>query len=138
MGNIITIVAAIFAIFVLVILMACFAAAGQADAAIEQFERKRQKRRSPTAVLLILALCFAVSADARIKRSSKVKTEFVKSHPCPSTGQRKLPCPGYIIDHVKPLCAGGPDKASNMQWQTVSEAKEKDRWERKICSTNPH
>ena len=39
------------------------------------------------------------------------------------------PCPGYVIDHVIPLKRDGPDAPSNMQWQTVSEAKEKDRWE---------
>ena len=37
--------------------------------------------------------------------------------------------PGYVIDHVKPLCHGGPDDVANMQWQTRAEAKAKDLWE---------
>ena len=44
-----------------------------------------------------------------------------------------MPCPGYIIDHVTPLCAGGSDKPTNMQWQTVADAKAKDRIEREQC-----
>jgi hypothetical protein len=38
-------------------------------------------------------------------------------------------CPGYIVDHVIPLERRGPDKLSNMQWQSVEEAKAKDRIE---------
>jgi hypothetical protein len=36
---------------------------------------------------------------------------------------------GYVIDHVIALKRGGADTAENMQWQTVEEAKAKDRWE---------
>jgi hypothetical protein len=57
----------------------------------------------------------------------------MKSHPCPSTGKTKGRCPGYVVDHVKPLCAGGADRPSNMQWQTVKEAKKKDRLEAAEC-----
>jgi hypothetical protein len=38
------------------------------------------------------------------------------------------------VDHIKPLCAGGADRPSNMQWQTVKEAKIKDRRERQECA----
>jgi len=41
--------------------------------------------------------------------------------------------PGYVKDHIKPLCAGGPDRVGNMQWQTREEANNKDRLERKQC-----
>jgi hypothetical protein len=34
-----------------------------------------------------------------------------------------------VIDHVTPLKRGGADARSNTQWQTVSKAKKKDRWE---------
>jgi hypothetical protein len=37
------------------------------------------------------------------------------------------------VDHIIPLCAGGADAPSNMQWQTTAEAKAKDREEMKTC-----
>jgi hypothetical protein len=39
-------------------------------------------------------------------------------------------CPGYVIDHVKPLECGGADDPSNMRWQTIAEGKAKDKTER--------
>jgi len=39
-----------------------------------------------------------------------------------------------VIDHVNALACGGADAPSNMQWQTVSAGKAKDRWERTGCS----
>jgi hypothetical protein len=37
--------------------------------------------------------------------------------------------PGYVVDHIVPLKRGGCDCPENMQWQTVAEAKAKDKWE---------
>jgi len=37
---------------------------------------------------------------------------------------------GYVVDHIIPLECGGSDVPSNMQWQSVQEAKIKDRTER--------
>lgn len=65
----------------------------------------------------------------RIKRSAHAKSAFRHSHPCPSTGRTSGRCPGYVIDHVKPLKEGGADDPANMQWQTKEAAKEKDKWE---------
>ncbi len=65
----------------------------------------------------------------KIKRSQHAKAEFRHSHPCPATGKTSGRCPGYVIDHVKALKHGGADSPSNMQWQTTSEAKGKDKWE---------
>ena len=67
--------------------------------------------------------------QGRIKRSSVAKHAFKHSHPCPSTGKGSGTCPGYVIDHVHPLKRGGPDAPENMQWQTVQDAKIKDRTE---------
>lgn len=88
--------------------------------------------------LLALALVAALAADAahaRQRRSHGERAQFVREQACPATGEHKLPCPGWIIDHVIALCVGGPDKAWNMQWQTVVAAKAKDRWECKAPIT---
>jgi len=49
--------------------------------------------------------------------------------PFSSTGNFFCPCPGYFIDHIFRLKRGGLDDPSNMQWQTIEESKEKDKWE---------
>jgi hypothetical protein len=69
----------------------------------------------------------------RIPRSPAAKHAFVRAHPCPSTWRTLGACPGYIIDHVKPLACGGADAPGNMQWQKVYAAKQKDKWERRGC-----
>jgi hypothetical protein len=70
-------------------------------------------------------------SHGRLMRSAAATDSFKRQHPCPSTGRSSGACPGYIIDHVKPLANGGADAPSNMQWQTTQAAKEKDKWERK-------
>lgn len=66
---------------------------------------------------------------AKTIRSRATTYEFEKTHPCPSTGKRYGSCPGYIKDHIVPLCKGGPDSVKNMQWQTYADSKKKDAWE---------
>ena len=39
--------------------------------------------------------------------------------------------PGYVVDHITPLAKGGKDVPSNMQWQTIAEARAKDKVERR-------
>jgi hypothetical protein len=70
-------------------------------------------------------------SHGKIKRSEAAKDAFKRQQPCPATGKSTGACPGYVIDHVKPLANGGADDPSNMQWQTKEAAKEKDKWERK-------
>jgi hypothetical protein len=38
-------------------------------------------------------------------------------------------CHGFVVDHIKALKHGGTDTPDNMQWQTVAEARAKDRIE---------
>lgn len=68
-------------------------------------------------------------AHGRIARDPRARNAFKRSHPCPSTGKTTGSCPGYVIDHVKPLKRGGADSPENMQWQTERAAKIKDRTE---------
>ena len=72
-------------------------------------------------------------AQAKENRDPHQRALFVKQHPCPATGKTRGACPGYIVDHIRPLCAGGADHSSNMQWQTVADGKVKDRNEREMC-----
>ena len=55
--------------------------------------------------------------ETRYQRGKKARQEFQRANPCPSTGKRSGRCPGYVVDHVRPLKRGGPDVPSNMQWQ---------------------
>jgi hypothetical protein len=72
------------------------------------------------------------NADAA-KRSASARLEFARHNACPSTGERKTSCPGYVIDHIVPLCAGGPDTPMNMQWQAYKDSLRKDAEERRLC-----
>lgn len=54
---------------------------------------------------------------------------FKRTHPCPATNRIQRTCPGYVVDHIKPLACGGADRPSNMQWQTIAAGKAKDKWE---------
>jgi hypothetical protein len=86
--------------------------------------------------LFIIALCAALNAQAAstdsIRKPSTVR-EFRKLNACPTTGKVQTTCPGYVIDHIIPLCAGGPDDVSNMMWQTQAASYKKDVMERAIC-----
>jgi hypothetical protein len=83
---------------------------------------------------LVVVLCaFPLASNASYARSKAALRAFVKEQACPATGAHRLPCPGYVIDHIKALACGGADDPSNMQWQTREEAKAKDRWELKEC-----
>jgi len=65
----------------------------------------------------------------RYIRCSAARAAFERDNPCPSTGQPRGACPGYVVDHITPLKRGGADLPANMQWQTTQEARAKDRVE---------
>jgi hypothetical protein len=69
------------------------------------------------------------TASGRIARSATARREFQRQNPCPSTGRSSGACPGYVVDHVQALKHGGVDEPRNMEWQTVEQAKAKDRIE---------
>jgi hypothetical protein len=83
-------------------------------------------------VLALTALLAATAAAAHPSehhRDPAVPYHFQQLHPCPSTGRTTGACPGYVRDHINPLCKGGVDSANNMQWQTTADAKTKDKTE---------
>ena len=86
------------------------------------------------AAVAATAMLLAAAGQAA-PRSAAARAEFKRANPCPATGQSRGRCPGWVIDHMVPLCAGGADAPHNMQWQTVFDAREKDRDERRLCGS---
>ncbi|WP_298929282.1 HNH endonuclease signature motif containing protein [uncultured Ramlibacter sp.] len=86
--------------------------------------------RSLFAIFLVLASC---SAGARIERSQAEVRAFRADNPCPATGRRSGACAGWAVDHVLPLCAGGPDKPANMQWITDADHRFKTLVDEREC-----
>ncbi len=82
--------------------------------------------------LLIALLCLPALAT---ERSGAVRAAFQRDNPCPANGAKRGTCPGWVVDHIKPLACDGADKPFNLQWQTVADAKAKDKWERRGCSS---
>lgn len=82
----------------------------------------------------VVALALAIlPAEASAARSQAQKRLFAATHLCPNGKHLGLPCAGHVVDHIAPLACGGPDLASNMQYQTIAAGKLKDTWERKNC-----
>ncbi len=70
------------------------------------------------------------NAEARSAAQARL---FRQTHICPSTKTISLVCKGYVVDHIKPLCAGGLDDPSNMQYQAKRASYRKDIQERAYC-----
>lgn len=85
-----------------------------------------------TTAVVIAALALFVADDAHARSRAPVRA-FVDAVPCPSTGLTGGKCPGYVVDHVVPLCAGGADDPANMQWQARADSYAKDRAELALC-----
>jgi hypothetical protein len=62
--------------------------------------------------------------DGRLSSNPAPVRAFRSTHPCPANGSLKGPCPGYLVDHVKPLDRGGADTVRNMRWRKIAQAKE--------------
>jgi hypothetical protein len=90
---------------------------------------------------IVVRLCAAAAAlalpqpcaAAQLDRSFKAEVLFRLANPCPATGQTYGECTGYVIDRIVPRVCGGAEEPANMQWQTLAEAKAKDRWEKIGC-----
>jgi hypothetical protein len=89
----------------------------------------RSRERAAAAAL---ALSLALPALAA-HRSSSMRAAFKRANPCPATGKITGACPGFVIDHIEPLCAGGEDHPRNLQWQSTEAAAVKDRFEWERC-----
>ena len=89
------------------------------------------KNISPNASRRKATQCASCKRDntGKIKRDPAARRSFQQSHPCPSTGKTSGGCPGYVVDHIRPLKRGGADSPDNMQWQSKAAAKAKDKVE---------
>lgn len=83
------------------------------------------------AFITLVLLAFGAAGTGN--RSRNAVAEFRASHECPATGRKRGPCRGYQVDHVIPLCAGGPDEPRNMQWLSVESHKLKTKNDVKFC-----
>lgn len=99
--------------------------------------------------IVLLAILFALTGAAcahptdcvikrdrhgKIARSARAVKDFRSITPCPTTGTASATCPGYVVDHVRPLCDCGLDAPSNMRYQKYDESLLKDKWERQLCN----
>jgi hypothetical protein len=89
--------------------------------------------RSLAAITAAVCLVLAMMPAEAVKRDPAQRAAFMRAHPCPATGRTAGACPGYVVDHIRPLCAGGLDRPANMQWQTLADARAKDRLEAQEC-----
>jgi hypothetical protein len=87
-------------------------------------------------IICALALACAIPSQAA-DRSRAVRAEFQRSNPCPSTGATRGACPGYQADHKTPLCIGGKDAPSNLQWISIEAHKAKTKSDVRLCRTHP-
>lgn len=69
-----------------------------------------------------------------IERSAKAVRAFRATNPRPGTGLTRGACPGWHIDHVQPLCAGGTDSPDNMQWLSHDDHRFKTLVDRRECA----
>jgi len=76
---------------------------------------------------------FALAVTTGLVLASSAPVAAEVCHPTPR-GPSPLPYrQGFERDHIVPLCLGGADDPSNMEYQVWSEARAKDRLEATVC-----
>lgn len=80
-------------------------------------------------ILFILSCCLALApfSDTHAKRSRAQVKAFLRQQ-----GLTLTP-PGYEVDHIIPLCAGGKDRPENMQLLTKKQHREKTKEDLRRC-----
>jgi hypothetical protein len=78
------------------------------------------------ALAFVLAVLLAAGLSAAPRSRAPVRA-FLKASGFPN-GR-----PGFVVDHVLPLCAGGADAPSNMQFQEHAASLVKDAHELALC-----
>ena len=88
--------------------------------------------RSHRTLILALAAVLALPALSA-ERSRQLRAEFMRANPCPATGKPTGACPGWQVDHVRSLCAGGVDHPTNMAWLTIEAHQRKTAKDVGLC-----
>ena len=83
--------------------------------------------------MIIIFLFLFLASEAQARDPAQVRA-FRKANPCPVTQKTAGACPGFVVDHIVPLCFDGADLPSNMQWQEVRASYKKDVFERQACA----
>ena len=84
--------------------------------------------------LLVVILVSSIFSEAKTIRDQSQVRAFRTDNPCPSTGAIRGRCFGYEVDHIIPLCAGGEDRPSNMQWLRIEDHKQKTKKDVRHCA----
>jgi hypothetical protein len=71
-------------------------------------------------------------AQSTARDRSQVRA-FRADYPCPATGLHRGACPGWQVDHIVPLCAGGDDHPRNMHWLAVDDHRFKTLVDEREC-----
>ena|ERR1700674_1827331 len=96
-------------------------------------------------LVLLLATCLAtgsaVLGQSQSRNSSSAKS--TKAEPYSKSAAAKAVFmresgyshgrPGYVVSYRKTLACGGADDPSNMEWQTIAEAKAKSKAGKQGC-----
>lgn len=80
-------------------------------------------------ICLILVVSMAVASVVK-KANAACRSQIPKKIFLYQNGYAKSK-PGYVVDHICALACGGLDAPKNMQFQTIADAKAKDKWETK-------
>lgn len=88
--------------------------------------------------LALALIAIQLDCHARIVRDKSQVARFRAEQPCPVTGRAKGACPGWQVDHIIPLCAGGQDSRANMQWITVEDHRFKTFVDVRECRRRPY
>lgn len=90
-------------------------------------EKQRKAMLRVLALVLSGILCCSPPAEAKTHRSRTQVMLFLREQ-----GYSRVPR-GYQVDHIIPLCAGGPDIPDNMQLLTIREHREKTKQDIMWC-----
>lgn len=83
----------------------------------------------------VAVLLLSLLAAAAFARDPAQVRAFRKANACPATTKTDGACPGWVVNHIVPLCFGGKDEPANMEWEQKAPSYKRDAFERALCKT---